>query len=74
MLRKIVNLLRLVLSARRLNAHLATENLALRQQLAILLRDKNRPKLRKRTVSSGSCFLQSGMAGIERFALSSLTR
>jgi len=48
MLRKIVNLVRLVLSTHRLNAHLAAENLALRQQLAILLRGKKRPKLRKR--------------------------
>ena len=44
MLQKIVKSLRLALSARRLNVHLATENLALRQQLGMYTRREKKPR------------------------------
>ena len=48
MLRKIVKLLRLALSARRLNAHLVAENLALRQQLGMYARREKKPRFNQR--------------------------
>ena len=48
MLRKTVKLLRLALSAHRLNAHLAPESLALRQQLGMYKRREKTPRFTKR--------------------------
>ena len=48
MIRKILHRLRLVLPARRLNAHLAAQNLALRQQLGMYARREKKPKFTQR--------------------------
>jgi len=47
MMHTILRLLSLILTALRLRSELALENLALRQQLAVLNRRHRRPKLRK---------------------------
>jgi hypothetical protein len=48
MTRKILHRLRLILSARRLNAHLAVENLALRQQIGMYARRETQPRFTQR--------------------------
>ena len=48
MISKLVLWLRFALSARRLNAHLAAENLALRQQLGMYNRREKRPAFTRR--------------------------
>ena len=48
MISKFIRWLRLAVSARRLNVHLATENLALRQQLGMYTRREKKPKFTQR--------------------------
>ena len=48
MISRFIKWLRLALSARRLNAHLAAENLALRQQLGMYKRQEKMPRFTQR--------------------------
>ena len=53
MISKLVQWVRLAMSARRLNAHLDAENLALRQQLGMYKRQEKMPRFTQRESPRG---------------------